>query len=425
MPRINKRSVDAAKPDKERDIVLWDDTLHGFGLRVKPSGTKTYILQYRNTEGRSRRYTIGQHGKLTPEQAETEAKRLFGLIAVGRDPASEKQDLGKEATFADLAAKYLEIHLPHKKARSAHEDRRMLKQYITPVLGTRKVYAITQDDIEGIHGKLKDHPYQANRVLALLSKMFTLAEAWKVRPQHSNPCRYVEKFKEEKRERYLSERELAWVGRAIAKAEAGDDPKMAVSESAGLALRLLLLTGARLNEILTLKWEYLDLEKGVAVLPDTKTEKNKRLMLPAPALMLLTRDPQPQAGWVILGATKDKHLYDLKGPWSRVKSLVDALQDKEEADGRLKPTDRVDISGVRIHDFRHSFASVGVSGGMTLPLVGALLGHTQAATTQRYAHLAADPLKAAADRIGGEIAARLEGRKLADVVDMHSSQGRN
>ncbi len=414
--KITRRTIDATKPDPERDIFLWDDAVSGFGLRIKPSGVKSYLIQYRNREGRSRRYTFPNQSGMTPDEARKKAEELFVLIRQGRDPASERDAQKDEPTFAEFTKRFLAEYVCNKKPRTATEYERMLEKYVRPRFGARKVNAITRDDVSKLHHKLRETPYQANKVLALLSKMFNQAEAWGYRTDGTNPCRHIERYKEEKRRRYLSGDELMWLGRALIKAETTEEREEKVDASALRAIRLLLYTGARLNEILTLAWEHVDLEHGLLLLPDSKTGQ-KTIVLSEPALALLNEVSQTK-GWVIPGRFDGKHLNDLKKQWVRVKGLVDSLQDKAEADGDLKHDDRVDISDVRIHDLRHTFASWGASGGLGLPIIGSLLGHTQAETTMRYAHLANDPLKNAANLIGGEIAAHLEGKELAPVAKM-------
>ncbi len=417
--KITKRTVDATKPVPTRDVFLWDDLLNGFGLRVKPSGAKSYLIQYRNQEGRSRRYTFPNQSGMTPDEARKKAEDLFALIRQGRDPASERDAQKDEPTFAEFTKRFLAEYVCNKKPRTATEYERMLEKYVNPQFATRKVHAITRDDVGKLHHKLRDTPYQANKVLALLSKMFNQAEAWGYRADGTNPCRHIAKYREEKRRRYLSGDELLWLGRALIKAETTEKREEKVEAGALRAIRLLLYTGARLNEVLTLKWEHVDLEHGLLLLPDSKTGA-KTIVLSEPAVALLNEVPQKK-GWVIPGRFDGNHLTDMKKQWARVKGLVDTLQAEAQAEGKLKPDDRVDISGVRLHDLRHTFASWGASGGLGLPIIGALLGHTQAQTTARYAHLANDPLKVAADRIGAEIAAHLEGRELAEVVNMPSS----
>jgi len=223
-------------------------------------------------------------------------------------------------------------------------------------------------------------------VLAVLSKLFNWAERHGHRPDGSNPCRHVEKFKEEKRERFLSGSEMSRLGYILARAEREGSEMPSVIH----AIRLLIFSGARLSEILTLKWNEVDLERGCLTLSDSKTGA-KVIHLNAPALELLASieriDGNP---YVVVGRKIGAHLVNLEKPWRHIRSAA-GLED------------------IRLHDLRHSFASVGAAAGYGLPVIGALLGHTQAATTHRYAHLASDPLKQASDAIGKQIADALDG----------------
>ncbi len=419
MPKLTKTIVDTKEP-QARDVWVWDTLMPGFGLRVKPSGIKAYLVQYRDQDRRTRRVTIGRHGVLTTEQARDQARQLLAAVARGENPAETRAAAGEEPTVKDLAARYLAEHAkPKKKPKSVTDDKQKIKDYIGPKLGSRKVASVTREDIGRLHHQLRDKPIQANRTVALLSKMFNLAEVWGMRPPGTNPCRSVTKYREKKRERYLSTEELRRLGEAI-RASEGTEPWSAL-----LALRLLLLTGMRSGEVLTLRWEHVDLEHGLLLLPDSKTGQ-KTVALGPPAVKLLAEAPRKKGNPWVCPATLggDGHLHDLKGPWTRIKAAVDKQQDKEQAKGTLKPEDRVDVSNVRIHDVRHSFASVGAGAGLSLPLIGALLGHTQAATTQRYAHLANDPLRQAAGIVAGHIAAVLDGKEPAEVVEMNRSQER-
>ena len=227
---------------------------------------------------------------------------------------------------------------------------------------------------------MRDKPYQANRVLALLSKFFNWCEKHGYRPDSSNPCRHIEKFKEQRRERFLSPLELARLGEALTEAETNDTTSPYVIA----ALRLLVLTGARLSEILTLKWSYVDYENNLLRLPDSKTGA-KVIYVNAPALQILSDLPRLEGNpFVICGKREGARLINPQKPWRRIRKAAG-------------------LDDVRIHDLRHSFASVAAGSGQSLPVIGALLGHTQPQTTARYAHLAADPLRAASDAIGGRI----------------------
>jgi integrase len=241
---------------------------------------------------------------------------------------------------------------------------------------------------------MSETPGAANRALALFSKMANLAERWGWRPDGSNPCRHVDKYPEHRSERFLSDMEIARLAEALAESEQSSTE----SSSVIAAIRLLLFTGARLSEILTLRWEHVDFESQCLRLPDSKTGA-KTIYLPAPALNILAdlhrSDSNP---YVIAGAKPGAHLVNLRKPWDRIRR-------------------RAGLQGVRLHDLRHSFASMAVAGGLSLPIIGALLGHTQPSTTARYAHLAADPLKQATDLIGQRIAAAMAGTS-AEVVPL-------
>lgn len=384
-PRLTKRTVDAAKPG-DRERFLWDPDLRGFGLRVFPSGRKTYVVQYR-TGNRTRRLTLGAHGPLTPDEARALAQGHLGDVSKGGDPSKERQETRHLPTVGGLADRYLEQHArPKKKASSVKADESLLRLYVRPALGALRLDAAGRADVTALHHSLKDRPYQANRVLALLSKMFNLAERWGLRPDGSNPCRHVERYREEKRERFLSAAELQRLGAALAEAERDGSEH----PSAVIALRLLALTGLRMREVLTLRWDAVDFEKGRLYLADTKTGK-RTVPVGGAALQALAEAPRAEGNhYVCPGDKEGHHLVGLTHIWYRLR-------------------ERAGLADVRTHDLRHSFASVGAGSGLALPILGALLGHTQPQTTSRYAHLADDPLKQAAERISGEIAAAMGG----------------
>lgn len=392
--KITKRSVDALKaPADGAEAVLWDSELKGFGVRVQRGGAKSYILHYRVGTGRGaplRKLTIGRHGSpWTPETARGEAKRLLGMVEDGADPASDKIARREAPTVAQLAERFLAEHATAKrKGSTAAEYKRLLNNIILPALGKRKAAEVTRAEVATLHHAQRAAPYQANRVLAVLSKMFNLAERWGLRPDGSNPCRHVEKFAERKRERMLSPAELARLGDALA-AYNGSPYVVA-------AVKLLIFTGARLSEVLGLRWEWIDFDRGEARLPDSKTG-SKTLHLPPPALAMLTELPRlGDNPHVIVGQKEGAALVNLEKPWRAIRAAAE-------------------LDDVRLHDLRHAFASVAASSGMGLPIIGKLLGHTQAATTHRYAHLASDPVKAAAAAVAGKIAAAMGGG--SDVAD--------
>ena len=393
MPKLTKKYIDSLKPES-RDYVKWDTEVHGFGIRVRPSGRKTYILKYRANGGRSgtiRKPAIGVHGNITCDEARAIAKRWLAEVARGGDPSGERKAHRGTPTVAELCEQYLSEHAePHKKPRSVEEDRRNMRLHVLPALANKRVSAVTRADVAKIHSSLRNRPAAANKVRALLSHMFALAEAWGLRPDGSNPCRHVKKYPERQRERFLTADE--WKRLADTLNDCAE-PRNVVA-----AIRLLAFTGCRLSEILTLRWEHVEIEAACLRLPESKTGA-KIVYLSAPALEVLASiKPIEDNPYVIVGRRPGSHLIDLQRPWRRIRR-------------------KARLEGVRIHDLRHSYASVGAGVGLSLPIIGKMLGHTQAVTTERYAHLAADPLKTAVERVGAEIVAAMEGKQ-AEVVEL-------
>lgn len=375
MPRITKRLVDAAEV-RPAEYFIWDSEIPGFGLRVLPSGRKGYVVQYRAGR-RSRRISLGPSTVLTCEQARNRAISIVAAARNGADPAAERDAGRKAITVKELAERFDREHIAIRvKASTAKEYRRNLERFILPALGQLTVTGITRADVAKFHHDLRHIPYQANRCLEVVSKMFSLAEMWGLRLDGTNPRKHIRKYPEEKRERFLSAAELRRIGEVLREMEA----EGIELPSAILAARLLILTGCRLNEIMTLKWAYVDLAERVLRLPDSKSGA-KIVHLGLPAVDLL-RDAQRIDGnpWVISGTLTGKRLSDLQPFWQRVRA-------------------RAGVKDVRIHDLRHTFASTAVASGQGLPMIGKLLSHTQVQTTARYAHLAAEPVRMAADAV--------------------------
>ncbi len=375
MPKITKRVADNAEI-KPAEYFIWDSEVPGFGLRVLPSGRKSYVVQYRAGR-RSRRISLGPSTALTCEQARTRAIAIVAAARNGEDPASTRDAQRNAVTVKDLAERFDREHIAIRlKASTAKEYRRNLRQFILPALGHLTVTDITRADVARFHHDLRHIPYQANRCLEVVSKMFSLAEMWCLRPDGTNPRKHIRKYPEEKRERFLSAAELRRIGEVLREME-GEGIEL---PSAILAVRLLILTGCRLSEIMTLKWEYVDLTGQVLRLPDSKTGA-KMVHVGEPPIELL-RHAQRSANnpYVIAGTLADKHLSDLQPFWQRMRA-------------------RAGLKDVRIHDLRHTFASTAVAAGQGLPMIGKLLGHTQVQTTARYAHLAAEPVRMAADAV--------------------------
>jgi integrase len=278
--KLTKTSVEAIAPGPE-DVVVWDLTLPGFGLRVKPTGVRSYIVQHRNREsGASKRLTIGQHGSLlTLEQAKKQARGLLADAMRGKDPVAERRTRRTAPTIADMATDYLNKYAgPKKRPKSVRDDRAMLQNIILPRLGSQKVAAVGRREIEALHASLEDRPYQANRVLALLSKMFNLAIGWGWRTD--NPVKGLKRYEEEKRHRWLQDDELQRLCSVLDRRR---------NQRAANVVRLQLLTGARMGEVLGAKKADFDLNRGVWIKPShqTKQKRTEHLPLSAPAVALV------------------------------------------------------------------------------------------------------------------------------------------
>ena len=379
MPKLTKRLVEAL-PVRDMEFFLWDEDLPGFGVRVMPSGRRVYVVQYRAGR-RPRRISLGPSTVLSCEQARTRAMNILAAVRNGLDPAADRDAMRKAVTVRQLAERFDREHIAIRvKATTAKEYRRNLDRFILPALGHLPVTAVTRADVAKFHHDLRHIPYQANRCVEVVSKMFSLAELWGLRPDGSNPRKHIKKYPEEKRERFLSAGEMRRLGEVLREMQ---DERIELP-SAILAVRLLILTGCRLGEIMTLKWDYVDVPAKALRLPDSKTGA-KTVLLGQPAVELLMSAKRTESNpWVIAGTIEGQRLSDLQPFWQRVRA-------------------RAGLKDVRLHDLRHTFASTAVAAGQGLPMIGKLLGHTQVQTTARYAHLAADPVKAAADSVSGAL----------------------
>ena len=361
--RITKRTVDALK-SRGSEFTVWDDAIAGFGVRVRPTGAKSYMVVYRAGSGRGapvRRYTIAAVGKITPERARARAKAILGSVAHGQDPADQKATERGTPTVAELADRFMADHVePKRKGRTAEFYRDILDRIVKPALGTTKADKLTRFQVGRMHTSLAVTPFQANRVLAVIGSMYTFAGRSGLVPEGSNPARGIDKFKESHRERFLSSEELVRLGSAIREAET-DGISWTVDESkptakhvpknkrltkiaapAAAALRLLLFTGCRLREILHLRWEHVDIERGCLFLPDSKSGR-KTSILNAPALAVLN-GLERLGPYAVAGDDPQQPRYDLKRPWDAV-------------------TKRAGLFGVRLHDPRHTYASFGAGAG--------------------------------------------------------------
>ena len=352
----------------------------GFGVRVYPSGRKVYVVQSR-ARGAPKRVTLGAYGELTAERARKRAAAVIERIKAGLDPAGGSTPAG--TTVADLAERYLRVHVAANcNAHTAGIYRGSLDNHILPALGEMPLGSVDRAHVAALHHRLRGTPRAANRALMILSKMFSLAAAWGLAPEGGNPCRSVRKYKEGRRERFLSREEYRRLGAALAEAEAdGSAWPPAVA-----ALRLLMLTGCRLNEILTLRWDDVDRGAGEFRLRDGKTGARMVPLTPAAEAVLARIERVPANPWVVVGREPGRRLTTLNGDWYRLRA-------------------RAGLDDVRVHDLRHSYASRALAAGESLSMIGRLLGHADIQSTVRYAHLARDAEKASAARLGVSIGA--------------------
>lgn len=382
--KLTKRSIEQLSV-KEKDYIVFDCELPGFGVRVMPSGRRFFLVQYRRN-GRSRRVMLGMFGPVTAEIARKEATRLLGNVrGADGDPAADRDRERQSITVVELGARFMKEHVAVRcKPTTQSEYKRSVELFINPFFGKQRARTVTPADVAELHGSQSHIPYQANRTLGVLSKMMSLAEIWGIRERHTNPCEDIRRYPEHKRERFLSARELKRLGEAMTALEKDGE----LTAHAVAAFRLLLLTGCRSSEIQKLKWEYVYLEEHELRLPDSKTGA-KTVHLGKAAVAILEKLKRVKNNpYVIIGHAEEQHINDMQKPWRRIRRAA-GLED------------------VRIHDLRHTFASGGLLVGEGLPMIGKLLGHSQVQTTARYAHLAADPIKQAATRISERLAEAL------------------
>ena len=382
---LTDKIVAALPPPTKGNRIRWDGG-SGFGVRVTSAGARAFVLRYRNAAGRDTQMTIGSTRDWSVAKARKHADALRHQVDTGADPLKARKTTREALTVADLADRFEAEHLPDLRPATTRDYRAMLRRHIRPALGNDKVADVQPKAIRDMHRKIAaTAPYVANRVVALLSKLFAFAIGEGVRAD--NPAKGAKRAPEAKRERFLSPAEIARLSDAlIAHPERGS----------ANAVRLLLLTGARRMEVLGSTWRQFDLDNGVWLKPaaTTKQKKDHRLPLSAPARQMLA-DMRSEAD-----------LEDERRQRHRLAPIAFLFPGKEgQAVTDIKHfwaaiCRKAGIEGVRLHDLRHTHASILASLGLSLPIIGALLGHTQAATTHRYAHLLDDPLRAATERVG-------------------------
>jgi integrase len=399
----------------ETVVIYYDSLVAGFGLRCNPNGKSRWIVEYRPGVGgrgvSKKRMVLGDGNVLSVDEAREAARDVLSKVQLGGDPAQDKSEKRKALTIKDVLDKYLSQHIALKrKPNTLLLFSHLSDKFILPELGNKRPSTLTRQDVARWHrGMGEQRQISANRALLLLSAAISFGQRFGYLPDDmKNPAKGIERFRESQRERYLSDEELARLGETLRLAETDGlpwepDPTKNVKHApkqnrntiidpyAVAAIRLLLFTGARRNEILHLEWAHVDLQRGLLNLPDSKTGK-KIIPLGGPAIELLKTIPRiGNSKMVIAGRDASKSRVDLKKPWDRIR-------------------EHARLDGLRLHDLRHSFAAVGAGSGLGLPTIGKLLGHKEIATTARYAHLADDPMKRAANFIANSIADSLAGK---------------
>ncbi|MBU2982143.1 tyrosine-type recombinase/integrase [Lentibacter algarum] len=383
MAKLTKRYVESIQ-NPERETILWDEELAGFGVRIYPTGRKVFIVQYK-LNGRTRRKTLGRHGIVTAEEARKDAKLVQAEVARGSDPSAERKARLRSPTIKELGERFLKEHVAvHCKPTTQTGYAGILKKVVNPVLGSIKTSEISFTDIQAFHQKRRDTPYLANRGVMILSKMLNLAEDWGLRSMNSNPTTRIKKYPEVEKKRYLDESEQERLGEVLTEMLAAGE----ITRYVFAAFYLLLLTGCRLGEIQKLKWDYVT--RTHLELPDSKTGR-RRIPLPREARALIDMlDRREGNPYVILGDHGTGHYNDMQKPWRKIRA-------------------RAGLEDVRVHDLRHTYASVAVMNGVDPFMLKEILGHKNLSTTLRYAHLSDDAVQKAAGKIANRLATTLNG----------------
>ncbi len=383
--RLTKRAVETA-PVATREYTLWDQEIRGFGCKITPRGKRVYVVFYRTREGAQRRPTLGAHGTLTCEQARDAARQMIVAALNGQDPSKERRDRRHAATVNELIERYINDYAKvHKKASSVLQDIRMLRRVVGPRFGAMKVLSVTRSDVMRLHAAMKDTPYEANRMLAVISKMFNVAELWGARQEGSNPVQLIKRYKEVPRDRYLRPEELSCLGAALTALEGQAEVARPVAD----AIRLLAMTGCRLREITSLQWPSVDLKRGAIDLPDAKTGP-RLVALGEAAIGLLARTDRNEHPAVFQrpsGAPITKWM--VEKAWKKLRSAAG-------------------ISDIRVHDLRHTVGTYAGAAGFNAFVIRDLLGHKTLAMTSRYVGKDVAPLRNAADFVAERVSAALD-----------------
>jgi integrase len=421
MPKLTKRVVDELHAAEKAELV-WDTDLRGFGVRVSPSGTKAYVLQYRTKAGRSRRMTIGRHGVLTVDEARARARKHLASVSDGGDPMGDRSALRVSPTVNDLLDRHIDEHVRvHNSGSTLHSTQRLFDHFARPALGILKVESVTRQDVAKLHLSMRETPRQANLLLAHLSKTFSNAELWGLRPDQSNPCRHIKRYAENHRERFLSVTELERLGAAMREAETEGLPwpengkpkskhlpkpencRTTVTPGVLGAIRALLFTGARLSEIRELRWEHVDFKAGTLKLPGKKGGVRKTHPVGSPALELLASISRVDGSpWVFPRPSDPERCISkevIENAWQRLRA-------------------RAAIEDVRLHDLRHTMGTFVSQAGVNAFVVRDVLRHASTVMTNRYVNFDNDPVREVSDVVAARIRASLNGSEGAEVIPL-------
>ncbi len=389
MVKITKRFVDGL-PALEAEQVFWDDEMPGFGLRVKAGNdpTKSYVVQYRNAAGRSRRKTLGRHGDITPDQARKLARDVKHDVAKGTDPVAERAAWRAAPTVDDLMDEYVSSHVEnHNKPSTQGEFKRLIDRHIRPALGKLKAQDVSRHEVAKLHKAMRDTPRQANVVLSVLSKAFNLAETWGFRPQGTNPTRQIVRYKERTRDRRLTQEDLRKLGKAFENAETKNTIPLGLVP----LFRLLAFSGCRLSEIINLTWPEVDFVAGTLNLRDAKAGARSHV-LSALALDLLAGQQRSDDCEFVFpsGAGTAFDRANVERAWRKLRKAAD-------------------LEDLRIHDLRHMVGTMAGATGANAFQIRDLLGHKTLAVTARYVARDDDPVRSIQDRVSAQIEAGLSG----------------
>ena len=399
--KLTKRVVETVKPG-EATHLIWDTDIKGFGCKITPKGKRVYFLYYRTSDNRERRPAIGVHGVITCEQARLKAQRWLGEVSAGRDPSEEKQKQRKSATLRELCVQFMEEHGQRRlKPLTAITYQGIIDNHVIPLGGRLKIDRVTQSDVEHIMRSVEDgHTSRvvrlgkqrwskvrggkgvANRTVSLLSKMFNFAESRELRARGTNPVRHVQRNPETSRERFLSNSEYQRLAQTLdtLEQESAEDYRIVA------ILRLLLYTGLRRSELVTLQWSFVDFEDRCLRLPDTKTGR-KVTYLGDQSIALLEELPRKDGNpYVFPGDVDGGHFIAIEKAWHRVRKLAG-------------------LNDVTLHDLRRSWGSIGARGGMSLLLIGKAMGHKTTKATEIYARVSDDAKRDATEAIASLVAA--------------------